>query len=247
MASEGDKTTPKQENTVAEVIPLRGWRKTLADRMLNSHLTYAEVTQMREVDVSNLVALRKSLLTQLESEGGIRVSYSHLIIKAAAQALRQHPIVNSTLAEGEIRILTDVNIAMAVALEGGGLLAPVIRHADRKSIREIAQEAISLAEKIRGRRFKLDELQGGTFTVTNAGMYGTDFVTPLISIPQSAALGVGRLVTKPVVRGGEIIIGTTMGLSLTYDHRVLSGVTAAQFFQTLEDIIVNPGTIEPGI
>ena len=104
-----------------------------------------------------------------------------------------------------------------------------------------------MAQQVRTRRFNLDDLQGGTFTVTNAGMYGTDFVTPLINAPQSAALGVGRLVPKPVVRDNQIVIRTIMGLSLTYDHRVLTGATAAQFFQALEDIIENSTKIDLGI
>jgi len=247
MTSGSKEGEQSRENPVAEVIPLSGWRKTLAERMLSSHLKYAEVTQMREVDVTGLVSLRQSLVSRLEGKYGFRVSYTHLLIKAAAQALRQHPIVNSSLVDEEIRIFSNINIAMAVALDNGGLLAPVIRQADRKSIIEIAQEAIKLTQQVRTRRFNLDDLQGGTFTVTNAGMYGTDFVTPLINAPQSAALGVGRLVAKPVVRDNQIVIRTIMGLSLTYDHRVLTGATAAQSFQTLEDIIENPTRIDLGI
>jgi len=244
MTSESKEGEQSRENPVAEVISLSGWRKTLAERMLGSHLKYAEVTQMREVDVTGLVSLRQSLISRLEGKYGFRVSYTHLLIKAAAQALRQHPIVNSSLVDEEIRIFSNINIAMAVALDNGGLLTPVIRQADRKSIIEIAQEAIKLTQQVRTRRFNLDDLQGGTFTVTNAGMYGTDFVTPLINAPQSAALGVGRLVAKPVVRDNQIVIRTIMGLSLTYDHRVLTGATAAQFFQTLEDIIEKPTRID---
>jgi len=235
------------ENPVAEVIPLKGWRKVLAERMLSSHVTYAEVTQMREVDATELANLRQSLLSRFEKKYGFRLSYTHLLIKVAAQALRQHPIVNSSLADEEIRIFTDINLAMAVALDDGGLLAPVIREADKKSIIEVAQEAIKLTEQVRSRRFNLDCLKGGTFTITNAGMYGTDFVTPLINAPQSAALGVGKLVPKPVVRDNQIVIRTMMGLSLTYDHRVLTGTTAAQFFQTLEDIIENLKELDLGI
>ena len=247
MTSRSKEGGQSQENPVAEVIPLRGWRKTLAERMLSSHLKYAEVTQMREVDANELVNLRKSLVNRLEEEYGFRLSYTHLIIKAVAQAVRQHPIINSYLVDEEIRIISDINIGMAVALENGGLLTPVIRQADCKSIVEVAQEAVRLSQQVRTRRFNLDDLQGGTFTVTNAGMYGTDFVTPLINTPQSAALGVGRLVPKPVVRDNQIVIRTMMGLSLTYDHRVLTGATAAQFFQTLEDIIENPTQIDLGI
>ena len=104
-----------------------------------------------------------------------------------------------------------------------------------------------MTEQLRARRFNLDCLKGGTFTVTNAGMYGTDFVTPLITAPQSAALGIGRLVSKSVVRDNQIVIRTMMGLSLTYDHRVLTGATAAQFFKTLQDIIENPKQMELGV
>jgi pyruvate dehydrogenase E2 component (dihydrolipoamide acetyltransferase) len=247
MSSDEREEGQKAENPVAEVIPLKGWRKMLADRMLSSHLTYAEVTQMREVDVTDMVNLRQLLLDQLEKKQGVRVSYTHLLIKAASQALRQHPIMNSSLVGEEIRILSDINISMAVALDNGQLLAPVILHADRKNIVEVAREAITLTEQIRSRKFNLDILQGGTFTVSNAGMYGTDYVTPLINVPQSAALGVGRLVQKPAVKDGQIVVRTMMGLSLTYDHRIITGAVAAQFFQTLENIIEDPNQIELGI
>jgi len=247
MASDEKEKEQIEENPIAETIPLIGWREVLAERMLSSHLNYAEVTQMREVDVTQMVDLRQSLMSALEEKYGFRLSYTHLLIKAAAQALRQHPIVNSSLVDEEIRILSDINIAMAVALDNGGLLAPVIRQADRKSIVEVAQEAITLTEQVRTRRFNLDILAGGTFTVTNAGMYGTDFVTPLINYPQTAALGVGRLVPKPVVREDQVVVRTIMGLSLTYDHRVLTGATAAQFFQTLEGIIENIEQLDLGL
>ena len=235
------------ENSIAEVIPLKGWRKMLAERMLNSHLTYAEVTQMREVDATGLANLRQLLLDPLMKEYGVRLSYTHLLIKAVAQALRQHPIINSSLAGEEIRVLTDINIAMAVALDNGQLLAPVIRQADSKSIVEVAQEAIMLTNQVRSRKFNLDILQGGTFTVTNAGMYGTDFVTPLINEPQSAALGIGRMVSKPAVKDNQIVVRIMMGLSLTYDHRIITGAVAAQFFHTMQEIIEDSEQMELGI
>ena len=247
MTSGSAESEESRENPVVEVIPLEGWRKILAERMLSSHLTYAEVSQMRETDVTELVSLRQSLLSHLEEKYGFRLSYTHLLIKATAEALRRHPIVNSSLVDEEIRIFGDINIAVAVALDNGSLLTPVIRRADQKSIVEVAQEAIRLTEQVKSRRLNLDVLQGGTFTVTNAGMYGTDFVTPLINAPQSAVLGVGRMVPKPVVRENQIVIRTMMGLSLTYDHRVLTGATAARFFQTLENIIENPKQVKLGI
>jgi len=247
MNSGSTESEESRENPVVEVIPLEGWRQILAERMLSSHLTYAEVSQMREIDVTELGSLRQSLLSRLEEKYGFRLSYTHLLIKATAEALQRHPIVNSSLVDEEIRIFGNINIAVAVALDNGSLLTPVIRRADQKSVVEVAQETIRLTEQAKSRRLNLDDLQGGTFTVTNAGMYGTDFVTPLINAPQSAVLGVGRMVPKPVVRENQIVIRTMMGLSLTYDHRVLTGATAARFFQTLENIIENPKQMKLGI
>ena len=247
MAEQTKERRDSQGKLIAEVIPLAGWRKTLAERMLASHQTYAEVTQMREVDASELVRLREKLVQPLEQKHGFRLSYNHLIMKLTAHALRKHLIMNSSLVGEEIMVFGDINIGMAVALENGSLLAPVIREADKKSLVEVAKEAIRLAEGVRSRRFNLNDLSGGTFGVTNAGMYGTDYVTPLITIPQSAALGVGRLVAKPVVRDNQIVIRTMMGLSLTYDHRIITGATAATFFQTLEKIVENPAQANLGI
>jgi pyruvate dehydrogenase E2 component (dihydrolipoamide acetyltransferase) len=233
-------------NNVKQVIPMKGWRKALADLMLRSHLECAEVTQMREVDVTEMIGLRQSIVSRLEDEWGVRVSYTHLLLKAVAQALTEHPIVNAWLVEGEINILENVNIAMAVSLEDGGLLSPVIRHVDRLSLVDVAKESGRLTEQVRSRRFSLSDLKGGTFTVSNAGMYGTDFVTVLVTPPQSAALGVGRIQKKAVVRNEQIVIRSMMGLSLTYDHRVFAGATAASFFATLQELIENPTKLSLG-
>jgi len=246
MTADQESKEPRRENVVKEAIPLKGWRKAMADLMLRSHSEYAEVTQMREVDFSEMIKLRQAMVGDLETRFGVRISYTHLLLKATAQALRQHPIVNSSLVEGEIRIWEDINLAMAVSLEDGGLLAPVIRQVDRLSLGEVAQKATRLMEQIRMRKFSLNDLKGGTFTLSNAGMYGTDFVTVLIPTPQSAALGVGRVVSKPVVRNDQIVIRSMMGLSLTYDHRVFAGATAAQFFATLQELIEDPKKVDWG-
>jgi len=247
MPADSEGKEERRENPVKEVIPLKGWRKALADLMLRSHSEYAGVTQMREINFSEMMNLRQGLIVDLEGKYEVRVSYTHLLMKATAQALLEHPILNSSIVGDEIRILEDINIAMAVSLDDGGLLAPVIRQANRISLVELAQRANKLAEQIRARRFSLNDLKGGTFTVSNAGMYGTDFVTVLITPPQSAALGVGRVVSKPVVKGNQIGIGSMMGLSLTYDHRVLTGATAARFFSTLQDLIENPAKLDLGV
>ena len=247
MASEEMEKKDSQGRAIAEVIKLSGWRKTLSERMLASHLGYAEVTQMREVDATEMVKLREGLVGRLENLHGFRLSYNHLLIKMTAEALKHHPIINASIVGEDINVFKDINIGVAVALDSGALLVPVVRQADRKSIVAVAQEAIKLAEDVRSRRFSLDILSGGTFTVTNAGMYGTDFVTPLINSPQSASLGIGRLVQKPVVRDGQIVVRTMMGLSLTYDHRLITGAVAALFFQTLQEVVENPSKVDWGI
>jgi pyruvate dehydrogenase E2 component (dihydrolipoamide acetyltransferase) len=247
MEEEPGTKEPPRDPVYKETIPLKGWRKAMAELMLRSHSQHAAVTQMREVDFTEMVNLRQRVVDDLQSRYGVRISYTHLILKAAAQALRIHPIVNSVLAEGEIRVPEDINIAVAVSLEDGGLLAPVIRLVDRLSLAEVAQRANKLAEQIRARKFSLNDLKGGTFTVSNAGMHGTDYVTLLLTPPQSAALGVGRVVPKPVVRGEQIVIRSMMGLSLTYDHQVFSGTTAALFFGTLQDLIENPSKLDLGL
>lgn len=247
MAADQEGREDRRENVVKEAIPLKGWRKAMADLMFRSHSEAAEVTQMREVDFTEMMKLREAVVSGLEGKYGVRVSYTHMLMKAAAKALRQHPIINSSLIEGEIRIWEDINLAMAVSLEDGGLLAPVVRQVDKTSLGEVAQRATRLVEQIRARRFSLNDLKGGTFTLSNAGMYGTDFVTVLVTPPQSAALGVGRIVSKPVVKGEQIVIRSMMGLSLTYDHRVFAGATAAQFFATLQELIEDPAKIDLGI
>jgi len=246
MEKESGGKLPVRENPVIKVLPFKGWRKVLAERMLSNHLSCAEVTQMREVDATELVSLRQQMLHQFQTEHGVRLTFTHLLIKIVAHALQQHPMLNSALVGEEIHIFQDCNIAIAVALEDGSLLAPVVPQANSKSIVEIARESARLIEQVRSKRFSLDCLTGGTFTITNAGMYGTDFVTPLISLPQTAALGVGKLVKKPAVWNDQITIRMKMGLSLTYDHRVISGAVAAEFFQTLEKLIDNPAQLDLG-
>jgi len=234
---------PPVEPAVAQVIPIKGWRRIMAERMAQSHAEHAQVTQMREVDVEALVQLRQSRFAPAAS-AGTRVTYTHLLVAALARALKEHPLVNSCIVGEEIHVYADVNVAMAVALPDGALVAPVIRNVDRKTVAQVAAEATELAEKARARRLRPDDLAGGTITLTNAGMYGTDFVTPLISAGQNAALGVGKIVAKPVVRDGAIVIRPRMGLSLAYDHRVLTGAVAAQMFQTLQTIVEDPSGLE---
>jgi pyruvate dehydrogenase E2 component (dihydrolipoamide acetyltransferase) len=159
-----------------------------------------------------------------------------VLIKAVAKALTEHSIMNSTLEKDQIKIFEDVNVGVAVATTAG-LVVPVIHNADRKSLKEVSSALKELVEKAREGKLTREELSGGTFTATNLGMFGVDVFTPIINPPETAILGVGRIVEKPVVVGKKIVVKPVMQLSLSFDHRVVDGAPAAQFLQKVKEII----------
>jgi pyruvate dehydrogenase E2 component (dihydrolipoamide acetyltransferase) len=217
----------------AASIPFIGMRQTIAEHMVNSLQQTAQVTVTTEIDVTELVKLR----SQLKAE--FSLTYTDLIIKAVARALKQHPRLNSTLIGDEIQHLAEIHIGMAVALEDG-LIVPVVRDADRKDLREIALETQRLAGGAREGTLSVDEVTGSTFTVTNLGGYGTDFFTPIINMPEVAILGVGRIIEKPAIYEGEIAKRSLMALSLTIDHRIVDGAPGAEFLRDLGSLLSNP-------
>ena len=204
------------------VEPLSPMRKTIARRMLESLQTTAQLTLMAEIDVTELVALRTRLKQRFD------VSYTDLIVKAAALALAEHPHCNAWLVDDELRLWSAVHIGVAVALDAG-LVVPVVRDAQSKGVEAIAAEVKALAERARAGKLTDRDVSDGTFTVTNLGAAGIDAFTPILNPPQVAILGVGRIVEKPVRRQGELAWRQMMTLSLTVDHRVLDGAPAAEF------------------
>lgn len=167
------------------------------------------------------------------------VSYNDLVIKAAALALRKHPAVNAAFLEDRIRFHGDVHVGIAVAVEDG-LITPVIRHADRKGLAEIAAETKALAEKARARRLAPEEYTGSTFSISNLGMYDIDAFTAVINPPEAAILAVGRVAERPVVVDGAVVPRRMMTVTLSCDHRVVDGATGALFLQTLTLMLENP-------
>jgi len=209
---------------VAAGTLLHGMRKSIADRMLKSLQSTAQLTITTEADVTDLVARRERLQTQFP------LTFTDLVVEAVAGALAAHPRLRMTV-EGDLaEPHGEINVGLAVALEDG-LIVPVLRDADNKSLPQIAQEARELAEKARAGSLGVDEVRGGTFTVTNLGMYGVDAFTPIINQPQVAILGVGRMLQKPAVYEGQIAVRWMMTLSLTFDHRIVDGAPAAAFLQ----------------
>jgi pyruvate dehydrogenase E2 component (dihydrolipoamide acetyltransferase) len=206
--------------------PLRGVRKTIAERMHQSLRDSAQITITTEADVTPATELRARLKNEFDA------TYTDMLIHAAARALLRHLQVAARLEGAEIVRPAEINIGIAVALSEG-LIVPVVRDAARKGLREIATEAKALGEKARTGHLKLEDVRGGTFTITNLGTYGVDGFTPILNPGETGILGVGRIVEKPAIYRGEIARRAMMTLSLTFDHRVVDGAPAAEFLQTV--------------
>jgi pyruvate dehydrogenase E2 component (dihydrolipoamide acetyltransferase) len=220
----------------AQIVPIRGMRQTIAARMVQSLQTMAQVTLTTEVDVTEAMTLRAGLARQWPESG---LSPLHLVIKATARALKEHPRMNAVQKEHEVELVQEIHIGVAVSLEEG-LLVPTIHRADAKHLAQIVSESRDLATKAREGRASYDEVTGGTFTITNLGAYGIDAFTPIINPPQVGILGMGRVVEKPAVYQGEIAKRSMMFLSLTFDHRVIDGAPAAAFLHTLKGHLEDP-------
>jgi pyruvate dehydrogenase E2 component (dihydrolipoamide acetyltransferase) len=211
-------------------IPLTGMRGTIAQRMHGSLSQMAQLTLTIDVGMDAVVAHRSA------AEPGPRPGYTDYVVAAVAQALRQHPLVNSQVAQGAVNLLPEINIGLAVALEGG-LVVPVVRRADRLGFRELCTETKRLADAARGGDLALGDLEGGTFSVSALGMYGVDAFTPVINPPNTAVLGVGRLRDSLRWHEGVPVPGKALTLSLTWDHRAYDGAPAAEFAATVRDLL----------
>ncbi len=222
---------------VAE-LPLTGIRRTIAERMLLSVRTMAQVTLTTETDVTGAVELRKQLVGEWRSHR-LRPVDQDLVVKAVARALREHPQLNATLDADGLHQSEQVNVGIAMALQDG-LLVAVVREADRKELLATALEIRELADRARGGNLGHDDVGGGSFTISSLSQFEIDGFTPIINPPEVAILGVGRIVEKPTVHDGEVTVRSMMFLSLTFDHRALDGATAAQFLQSVTRYLGEP-------
>ncbi len=207
---------------IRERIPLAGTRKTIAERLRRTVDTVVSLTLTREVRVDALVEMRKNLA----------VSWDALLVNLFAESLRERPELNAVIENGEILLLDEVHVGFAVSLPGG-LVVPVVRNADSRPLSEIAADIRELAERARAGSLRPQDVLGGTSTVTNLGAHGVDAFTPVLNPPQSAILGVGRIAQRPVVEDGQITVGWTCVLSLTFDHRVTDGAPAADLLAAM--------------
>jgi len=216
------------------LVKLSGMRRIIAERMRDSLDSAAQAVHRVDVDMSEAVRLRTSL-----KAAEIPVSFNDLILKTVARALRSHPRMNSRFTDEGILEVGEVNVGMAVAVDEG-LLVPVIRNADQLNLGGIRSESRRLAEAARSNRLAPEELQGGTFSVSNLGMYELDSFTAIINSPESGILAVGAVKEKAVVVDGTIVARPMCSLSLTYDHRLIDGAPAADFLRTVKALLENP-------
>jgi pyruvate dehydrogenase E2 component (dihydrolipoamide acetyltransferase)/2-oxoglutarate dehydrogenase E2 component (dihydrolipoamide succinyltransferase) len=232
---------------VKTTIPLKGMRRAIAEHMHRSLSISAQLTLMGEIDMSDVVKLRNVLIEQ-EPKLGVHITYTDILVLAIARVIKDNPIINSSFIENEIKVWDDINIGVAVALEQGmegGLIVPVIKNADKKSLVEISREAKTLVDKARVGKLMPDDVSGGTFTLTNLGAFGGGWSvgTPIINQPQSAILGIGVISDRAVVRQGQIVIRPVMTYSFTFDHRVIDGAPASKFMAQLTQALENPGLL----
>ncbi len=232
--------TPVQvQGDVRERVPLKGIRGIIADRMGTSVHTTARVTLVMEIDATEFVEMRERLKAKVADTWGFAPGYNDLLAKMVAAALVKFPYMNARLTADAIEQLASVNMGMAVDTDRG-LLVPVIRNADRKSLREFGTEFRDLADRARKGKALPDELSGGTFTITSLGAFDVDAFTPVINLPEAAILGVGRIAAKAVVRDGAIVVRQMWTLSLVFDHRLVDGAPAARFLQYIKQLIEEP-------
>ncbi len=234
----------------AKTVPLSNMRSTIAKRLVESKQSIPHYQVTIEVDMDALLELREQLNTQLESQG-VKLSVNDFLVRACALAMHQHPFVNASWGKDgkTIEVNAEVNVAVAIALPvkedltGGGLVVATLRNADRIGLRQISTETRRLAKKAREKGLTTDEMSGSTFTISNLGMFGVDHFTAIINPPNTAILAVGRAAERPVVRDGQIVVGHVMAMTMSSDHRVIDGAMAAQYLQTVKELLEAPATL----
>jgi 2-oxoglutarate dehydrogenase E2 component (dihydrolipoamide succinyltransferase) len=229
-----------QPGSREEVVqPLSNVRKKIAENMLRSRHSAAHCSTWDEVDMTALVEMRARLKERIKTTYGVNLTYTPFIMKAVVRALREFPILNASMTESEVHYKKYYNIGVAVHREQG-LIVPVVHDADRKTLLQLAQEVEDLGGRARADKLTLNDIQGGTFTITNAGMFGATASTPIINYPEVGVLGVHLIQERPVVRDHRIVIRQMMTLVLSFDHRLVDGTPAVQFLHRVKDLLEDP-------
>ncbi len=217
-------------------------RRTIARRLVEAQQTAAILSTFNEIDMSNVMELRSRKKDDFRERYGVNLGFSSFFIKASIGALKLFPEINAEIQDDEIVYKDYYDIGVAVGAEGG-LVVPVIREADRKTFAQIEKEVRELAEKANANTLSLDEIFGGTFTITNGGVYGSLMSTPILNPPQVAILGLHKIEERPVAINGDIVIKPMMYTALSYDHRIVDGKEAVQFLVRIKELIEDPETL----
>ena len=239
VQTEGARPSVPAQKPADKLIPLKGIRKIIARRMTESFRDTPHFYLSVEVDMSAVQDLKERVKDEVEKRAKVRLTLTDILVKVVASALKEHPIINSRIEGDQIRLLEEINVGVAIALDDG-LIVPVVHHADQKSLTEIASVIRNLTRRARRGKLTLEDVGGGTFTLSNMGMLGIDKINPIINPPECSILGVGRTVEKPVVQGGEIKIKPMAWFSLSSDHRIVDGAAAGLFLNHIHKIIENP-------
>ena len=229
---------PRGEQARVRVEPMSTMRQKIAEHMLASKNTSVHVTTVHKVDITKVAKIRDKQKAEFQARYGFSLTYLPFVIRATTEALRAFPIVNSSIEGNNILYQNEINIGIAVALEGG-LIVPVIRNADEKNVVGLQRSIVDLASRARSRQLKPDEVTGGTFSITNFGSFGSVFATPVINQPQVAILGLGTVEKQAVVIDDAIAIRSICYLALTFDHRLIDGALADQFTGKVKSILEN--------
>ena len=236
--SETKEVAPTAPVPPSTIVPLTTIRKVIADKMAQSHSTIPHITLIMEVNVDEVIKLRQKLKEIHNKE----ISYNAFFMKATERALRKYPILNSTFEENGIRIYSEINIGLAVATKEG-LVVPVIRDVGKRELVEISDNIEELIQKARENKLSMEEVSGGTFTITNLGMFGVDAFTPIIVPGQSAILGIGQIKERIYLENGKISSRKVITLNLSCDHRVVDGAVAAEFLQEIKKLLEVPESL----
>ena len=239
VASKASEAAAVKAEPEFEVVPMTSMRKAIAKKMAESKATVPHFYVSTEVDMTEAVKMRERLLPKFEAETSVRLSFTHLLVKAVAKALEEFPQLNSTLEGENIKLWKNINIGIAVGLEDG-LIVPVLRQANTLSLKEIASRVTSLVARAREKRLREDEFTGGTFTISNMGALDVDSFIAIINVPETAILATGRIKDKPVIINEAIAIRKIMTMTLSVDHRVVDGVLAARFLQKVKGLLEQP-------
>ena len=225
-----------------QIVPMTPMRKQIAEHMILSRRTSAHVTTVFEVELTRVYETRQQQAAEFERRNGLKLTFTPFFVRAAVEAIKQYPVFNASIDGDNVVYKRDVNVGIAVALETG-LIVPVVKRADEKNFLGVARAVTDLAERARSKRLNFDEVQGGTFTITNPGVFGSLFGTPIINQPQVAILGVGVIEKRAVVRNDAIAIRPMAFLALSFDHRIIDGAMADQFMVKVKSTL--EGWVEP--